>query len=95
MIGIGPNCTRSLVRRLQRAAEALDMTLQPEVMTGHTGTNAWGVQIAREGIATAVVSVPLRYMHTPVEVLELEDLEKTARLLAEFVRGFGRGEEGC
>lgn len=95
VIGIGPNCTRSLVRRLQRAAEALDMTLQPEVMTGHTGTNAWGVQIAREGIATAVVSVPLRYMHTPVEVLELEDLEKTARLLAEFVRGFGRGEEGC
>lgn len=95
VIGIGPNCTRSLVRRLQRAAEALDMKLQPEVMTGHTGTNAWGVQIAREGIATAVVSVPLRYMHTPVEVLELEDLEKTARLLAEFVRGFGRGEEGC
>ncbi len=90
VIGIGPNCTRSLVRRLQRAAEELDMKLQPEVMTGHTGTNAWGVQIAREGIATAVLSVPLRYMHTPVEVLELEDLEKTARLLAAFVRGFGK-----
>lgn len=90
VVGIGPNCTRTLVRRLQRAAEELELKLQPEVMTGHTGTNAWGVQIAREGIATAVVSVPLRYMHTPVEVLELDDLEKTAQLLAAFVKNCGK-----
>lgn len=93
VLGVGPNCTRSLNTRLRWAAQNLGMTLRPEVMAGDTGTNAWGVQIAREGIATAVLSVPLRYMHTPVEVLELQDLEQTARLLAEFVRGFQKGEE--
>lgn len=93
VLGVGPNCARSLNLRLQWAAQKLGMTLRPEVMAGDTGTNAWGVQIAREGVATAVLSVPLRYMHTPVEVLELEDLEKTARLLAEFVRGFQEGGE--
>ena len=55
-------------------------------MTGHSGTNAWRVQTAREGIATAVVSLPLKYMHSPVETLDLTDLEATASLLAAFVQ---------
>ena len=58
-------------------------------MTGHSGTNAWGVQTAREGIATAVVSIPLKYMHSPVETLDLRDVEQTAQLLAAFVRDLG------
>ena len=61
-------------------------------MEGHTGTNGWHMQICNEGIATSVVSLPLKYMHTPVEVLETEDVEQVARLLAAFVKGLG--EEG-
>ena len=59
-------------------------------MSGHTGTNAWGMQVCNEGIATAVVSLPLKYMHTPVEVLDVNDLEAVAQLLAAFVQGLGK-----
>ena len=48
------------------------------------------MQIANEGIATAVLSIPLKYMHTPVEVVELSDVEDTARLLAAFAAGLGK-----
>ena len=37
-------------------------------MAGHSGTNGWPIQVSREGVATAVLSLPLRYMHTPIEV---------------------------
>lgn len=90
VVGLGPNCVKRLSTALREAAKAQDIPMQLEVMTGHTGTNAWGVQVAREGIATAVLSVPLRYMHTPVEVLELDDVENTARLLAAFVKDYGK-----
>ena len=92
VIGIGPNITRWMSDRLIGKAEALGLAWSPEVMTGHSGTNAWRVQTAREGIATAVVSLPLKYMHSPVETLDLTDLEATASLLAAFVKGLG--EEG-
>ena len=48
------------------------------------------MQISREGVATAVLSLPLKYMHTPVEVVSLADLEQTARLLAAFVEDLGK-----
>ncbi len=50
-----------------------------------TGTDANVIQLSRKGVATGLVSVPLRYMHTPTEVLSLKDLESTCRLLVEFV----------
>lgn len=88
-VGLGPNCARWMVRRLLDKAAALDMAVQKEVMEGSTGTNGWEMQIANEGIATAVLSIPLKYMHTPVEVVELSDVEDTARLLAAFAAGLG------
>ena len=68
------------------------MDVPLEVMAGHSGTNAWDMQIIREGVATAVLSLPLRYMHTPVEVCARKDLEQTARLLAAFVESLGKEE---
>lgn len=92
VVGIGPNMARWMTRRLLDKAGELDMAVQKEVMEGSTGTNGWEMQIANEGIATAILSVPLKYMHTPVEVVERGDLEDCARLLAAFTRGIG--EEG-
>ncbi len=94
-VGIGPNMTRWMARRLLDKAEQLGMAVQKEVMEGNTGTNGWGMQIANEGVATAVLSVPLKYMHTPVEVVELSDIEDTARLLAAFAQGLGEEGTGC
>lgn len=92
-IGVGPNMTTWMTRRMIAKAEELELDYQLEVMAGHTGTNGWPMQISREGIATSVVSVPLKYMHSPVEVLNLEDMEHTAQLLAAFVRNLGEEAE--
>ena len=89
VIGLGPNCTRWMSQRLERIAGEEGLEYQLEVMAGHSGTNGWPLQISGEGVATAVLSVPLRYMHTPVETVDVEDLEHTALLLAAFVRGIG------
>lgn len=91
-IGMGPNMSRALTQRLISLAEREGIDYQVEVMSGHTGTNAWPIQICREGIATAVVSLPLKYMHTPVEVISRTDLDATARLLAAFVAGEREGD---
>ena len=58
-------------------------------MEGGTGTNSMHTQIAGTGVPTALISLPLRYMHTPVEEISLTDLESMARLVAEFIKHFG------
>ena len=77
---------------MKKCAEELGISVQLEVMSGSSGTNAWPIQISREGVATAVLSLPLRYMHTPIETIHRQDLEDTARLLAAFVK---KGAELC
>ena len=85
VIGVGPNCDRPLSSRLKMFAREEGIPFQIEVMPGSSGTNAWPVQVSREGVATAVVSIPERYMHTPVEAVSREDLENPAKLLAAYV----------
>ncbi|MEG2119565.1 MAG: M42 family peptidase, partial [Pseudoflavonifractor sp.] len=89
-IGVGPNMTTWMTNRMSAKAEAGGIPYQLEVMGGHTGTNGWHMQICREGIATSVVSLPLRYMHTPIEVIDLRDMEAVAALLAAFTEDLGR-----
>ena len=95
VIGVGPNCARSLSRCMKQLGRELEIPVQVEVMPGSSGTNAWPIQISREGVATAVLSIPERYMHTPLEVVSKADLENTARLLAALVESLGEGEETC
>ena len=89
-VGVGPNMTRWMTKRLLDKAVERKIPCQQEIMSGHTGTNGWEMQISREGVATAVLSVPLKYMHSPIETLSLADLEHTAALLAAFVTDLGK-----
>lgn len=89
-IGIGPNMTRWMTERMIAKAEENRIPWQSEVMAGHTGTNGWHMQTIREGIATSVISLPLKYMHTPIEVLALEDIEHVAKLLCAFAVDLGK-----
>ncbi len=82
MLGYAPILSRSLNARLHELAEREGITLQREVMGGVTGTNADKIAIARGGVATALLSIPLRHMHTGAETIVFSDLEDTARLLA-------------
>ena len=86
-VGIGPNMARWMVRRMLDTAAAEEIAVQKEIMERSSGTNGWGMQICNEGVATAVLSIPLKYMHTPVETLNKNDIESTARLLAAFAAG--------
>lgn len=93
VVGIGPNMTRWMTQRMLDQAERENIPIQKEVLERSSGTNGWDMQICNEGIATAVLSLPLKYMHTPVETLELSDLENLARLLAAFVADLGKEGE--
>ena len=89
-IGVGPNMTRWMTERMIDKAKEHGIPYQMEIMSGHTGTNGWEMQISREGVATSVLSLPLKYMHTPVETLSLADMEGVAQLLAAFTENLGK-----
>jgi len=80
----GANMNPVVIDRLLRTTAKARLKHQMIGVPGHSGTDAWAIQLARGGVATGLVSVPLRYMHTPIEVLDLRDLESTAKLLAAF-----------
>ena len=85
MIGFGPSLDYDMSRKLSAIAENKGILNQPEVMGGKTGTNCDEIQIAGKGVKTALLSIPLRNMHTAVEVCDLADIENTARLMAEYI----------
>ena len=87
-IGMGPNLHRGLTKALIRTAKANDIDYSLEIMEGDTGTNAWTMQIVGRGIACALLSIPQKYMHTPVEVVSLADVEAVVDLMAAFLREF-------
>ncbi len=89
-VGIGPNMTRWMTKRLFDKAEKEGIPVQKEVMERSSGTNGWEMQICNEGVATAVVSLPIKYMHTPIETLSEGDIEQTARLLSAFTLDIGK-----
>ena len=70
---------------LVRIAESEGIKYVPDACVGKTGTDAWQSQIQNGGIPTCLVSLPLRYMHTSVETIDLGTLENCARLLARFI----------
>ena len=86
-IGIGPNFHPKLVARLREIAKAHEVPYQIEAVPGPSGTDAWAIQVSREGVPAALISIPIRYMHQPVETLAVQDVERAGRLLAAFVAG--------
>jgi len=85
IIGRGANINPKVFEMLVQTARDLEIPHQIEAFGGGTGTDANAMQISRSGMATGLISVPLRYMHTPCEVMSLDDIENTARLMAGFV----------
>lgn len=83
-LGWGPNVHPGLYREFARLAEALEIPYHREIMPASSGTDGMAMQVAAAGIPTMVVSIPIRNMHTPVELGVLEDIRRAGRLLAEF-----------
>ena len=85
ILAFGPNIHPALHRGFKELAEKLDIPTQVEVMPRHSGTDAFAMQVVAEGIPSMVIYIPLRYMHTPVEVVSLKDIQRVGHLLAEFI----------
>ena len=91
-IGGGPVISRGSIISpvvfdlLRTTAERHQIKYTVHAAGRETSTNADAIHIAREGVATALVSVPNRYMHSPNELVSLEDVDKTASLIAETCR---------
>lgn len=86
MIGISPSLSREISDGLINTAKENNIPYQIEVMNGLTSTNADRYSVNREGAKACTVSIPLRNMHTPVEVVDLKDIELTGELIAGFIR---------
>ncbi len=88
----GANINPKIYDRLVRAAKKLKIPYQLEADPRPTGTDARAIQMGRGGVATGLVSIPLRYMHTPSEVVDLVDIERCVQLLVEFAKGLDKGD---
>jgi putative aminopeptidase FrvX len=84
-LGIGPSMHPFLHKRFKEVAECVEIPVKDEAMPQYSSTDADAMQLTAEGIPTMVVSIPERYMHTPVELVALKDIQRAGRLLAEFV----------
>ena len=86
-IARGPNMNRSLTEDIIRCAKAKEIPYQLEVISGCSGTNAWVIQISRDGVATALISIPVKYMHSPVETLNMADAQSAVDILVAYIIG--------
>jgi endoglucanase len=92
VIDRGPNFNPRLFDRLVATATAAGIPYQIAAHGRGTGTDANPIQLTRAGVVTGLVSIPNRYMHSAVETIALDDIDRAADLLAEFVVGLA-GEE--
>jgi endoglucanase len=83
----GPNINPRVFEQLEATAQAQEIPVQVRGAPRATGTDANAIQITRDGVAAGLIGIPNRYMHSPVEVVSLHDLERASRLLAEFCAG--------
>lgn len=89
MIGISPALDRAVSDKLIETAKQNNIPYQLEVMGERTGTNADMIAVTREGVKTCTLSVPLRNMHSEVEVLDLKDLNSVCDLLERYILAGG------
>ncbi len=87
MIGISPVLDRKISNELKALSEEQHIPYQLEIMSSRTGTDADSICVSHGGIRTGLISIPEKYMHTPVEVVDIEDIRAVSRLMAAFITG--------
>lgn len=85
IICIGPNNHPRMVKKIKEVAIKYDIPFGVEVEPGNTGSDAWDIQVSNGGIPTVLISIPIKYMHTSVEMVNFEDIRNTGRLVARFI----------
>lgn len=92
VICIGPNIHPKVRKRIMSIAKEYNIPFQLEVEPGNTGTDAWNIQTAKKGVPTLLISIPIKHMHTSVELINIDDIKNTGRLIAKFIEKL-KGDE--
>lgn len=93
-VALGPNIHPAIYRHFSETAQEHRLPIQLEPLPGASGTDAWAIQVSQAGIPTGLLSIPLRYMHTTVETLDLQDVLNSGKLLAHFISSLPDDLEG-
>lgn len=93
-VALGPNIHPAIYRHFSETAQEHRLPIQIEPIPGHSGTDAWAIQVTQAGIPTGLISIPLRYMHTSVETLDMQDVLNSGKLLAHFISSLPDDLEG-
>lgn len=86
MIGFSPILDKTMSRMLVDVAKRDSIPYQTEIMSGKTGTNADVISISESGVKTALISIPEKYMHQPVEVVDINDIEAVKELIVAYIK---------
>lgn len=84
-IAFGPHVHQKIYNKMKDIAEDIGIPYQVEPWPHPAGTDAWAIQISKSGVASALLSIPLRYMHTSVETISMKDVRSGGKLLAQFI----------
>lgn len=87
MIGMSPILDKAISKKLVSIAKENNMPYQTEVMGGRTGTNGDAVSVSKSGVKTGLVSIPLRNMHSDVEIIDVKDIKNVCDLLEKYILG--------
>ena len=85
VIALGANFHPKLFDKIRATAKNYEIKHQTEALPGASGTDAWAIQVAREGIPTGLLSLSIRNMHSPIETLDPKDIKRAGRILAHFI----------
>jgi len=85
VISIGPNFNSEYTKKIIDIAKDEKIPYQIDVEPGNSGTEAWATQVSRNGIATILISIPIKYMHTPIEVMKIDDIKLSVKLITSFL----------
>lgn len=86
MIGFSPILDRNISQKLVEVAEKEGIPYQCEIMSGRTGTNADVISVSESGIKTALISIPEKYMHQSVEVIDMNDIKNVSKLICAYIQ---------
>lgn len=87
VLSLGANFHPALFNQILAAAKRIDMQLDLEPVPAASGTDAWAIQVSQDGIPSALLNIIIRNMHSTVETLDLRDVDRCGRLMAEFIAG--------
>ncbi|MGM9552155.1 MAG: M42 family metallopeptidase [Clostridia bacterium] len=95
ILSVGPNLHPKLNDLILQVAKDSKIDVTVDVENGNTGTNAWAIQVSGIGVPTALLSFPLRYMHSTYEVIDEKDIESIGRLIAQTALNYKGGDQLC